>query len=269
VASGDGAPQWKDFESVVYSPFDRAGLHEWLTYFNAQYNAARLRKVLSDAGSTVNWKARLAASPGASEIVEISGDPAAKVMVAGRAISTSRLEVTRSYQVFDLGKGGDVEVVAKSGAVPFLSRVTAGKRPILESGAASSEHVQLPLGPTPAGTLIVPPSYQPPESRIGASGELSDAGTAVYNFRVARPGFYKVWCLVRSSGTGKPYFSYTVDDWNGHGHGMGAPSGKEWQWKGAPYALALGAGEHKLRLKFYQPGIELKQVRVAAVDVLK
>ena len=269
VASGDGTPQWKDFETVVYSPFDRAGLHEWLTYFNTQYNGARLSKVLPGVGSTVNWKARLAASPGANGIVEISGDPTAKVTVAGRAVTASSLEVTRSYQIFDLGKGGDVEVVAKSSAVPFLSRVAAGKRPILESGAASSEHVQLPLEATPKGTLIVPESFKPAESHIGASGELSDEGTVLYKFQVTQPGFYKVWCLVRSSGVGKPYFSYTVDEWAGHGHGMGAPSGKEWQWKGAPYALALGAGEHKLRLKFDQPGIELKQVRVAAVAVLR
>ena len=43
---------------------------------------------------------------------------------------------------------------------------------------------------------------------------------------------------------------------------MTAPPGEAWQWVVASHALALGSGEHTLRLQFDRPGVELKQVRV-------
>ncbi len=264
VARGDGTPPWNDFESICYSPFDRAGLHEWLIYFDTQYNAARLGKILPEAGTALRWKPRIALSPDAGGVVEIAGEPAAKVTVAGRAVIPSRLEVQRSYQTFDLGKGGEVEIVAKLGAVPFFSRVAEGRRPILDASAKSAQSIHLPLQGTPSGTLIVPANYSPPESHIGVSDELADAGTALYNFRATQAGFYRVSCLVSTTAAGKNHFSYTVDDWNGHGLGMAPPAGKTWRWVAASQALALGAGEHTVRFRFDRPGVELKRVRVAA-----
>jgi hypothetical protein len=200
--------------------------------------------------------------------VEIAGDPAAKVTVEGQVARASHLEVQRSYQAFDLGKGGEVEVVTNSGAVPFLGRVAAGGKPILEVSAGSAQKIHPPLQATSAGTVIVPPNYTPPAAnKIGASEGLSDAGAALYNFHAAQPGFYRVSCLVRSTTAAKSYFVYTVDDWNGHGRGMMPPAHEAWQWVSASHALALGAGEHTLRLQFGRPGIELKEVRVATEPV--
>ncbi|HZP02350.1 MAG TPA: hypothetical protein VFD30_18850 [Terriglobia bacterium] len=263
VARGEGSPKWNDFESIVYSPFDRAGLHEWLVYFNTQYNAARLRKLLPEEGTAVRWKARIAIPPEADGVLEIGGDPAAKVTLAGRAVAGSRLEVQRSYQAFGLGKGGEVEVVTNSGAVPFLGRVTVGGKPILQASAGSAQRIHAPLQASAAGTIIVSPSYAPPANKIGASEELSDVGAALYNFHAAQPGFYRVLCLVRTTTAGRSQFIYTVDDWNGHGRGMMPRACKVWQWVSASHALALGAGEHTLRLQFDRPGIEIKEVRVA------
>lgn len=261
------AASWTNFESVVYSSFDRAGLHEWLLYFNTQYNAARLRQALADHPSSLIWKTSVRSPQGLRTIVEIAGDRSAKVTRDGKALTASNPEVARSYAVFDAGKGGAIQVVANSGAVPLLCQIPDSKRAVLESGAASTPQVQQPLEPTPSGTLIIPESYKPPENRIGVSDELEEPGTAMYNFRVAQPGFYKVWCRIRNKGPARSWFSYTLDNWNGRGHTLDASAAPAWKWVSTSHALALGAGEHALRLKFYRPGIELRQVRVAPAGV--
>lgn len=268
VASGNTAQAaWKDFESILFSPFDRAGLHEWLLYFSAQYNAARLRQALPDAGFTFSWKTTVRSPKGTRVAIEVVGDTSAKITAGGKPVIAAFPEVTRSFAVFDTGQGGEIHVVAKSGVVPFLSPIVDGKAAIFARRAASAQKVEEPLVPTPSGTLIIAESYNPPENRIGVSGELADTGTALYNFRVAQPGFYRISCQVRSKGTARYWFSYTIDNWNGHGHGMNAPAGKDWRWTDSSYALALGVGDHMVRLKFYRPGIELKQVRVEPVDL--
>jgi hypothetical protein len=266
VASGGSTPQWVDFEITVYSSFDRAGLHEWLVYFNTQHNAARMHKALSGNPSAVIWKTNAKAPQGQRVAIEIARDPSAKVTSGGKAATPSPLEVARSYRVFDAGKGGEINVTAAPDAVPFLGTTVDGKKAVIESNAASAQKIQAPLEATPTGTLIIPESYKPPEGRIGISDELEHPGTAIYSFRVAQPGFYKVWCQVKGKGTARSWFSYTIDNWNGHGHSIDGASNDAWKWVSAPHALALGAGEHTLRLKFYRPGIELKQVHIEPVD---
>lgn len=267
VAADDASPAaWKDFESTVFSSFDRAGLHEWVIYFNTQYNSARVRKALGGSPSVVSWKAKVQAPPGRRLVVEIAGDPAAKVTSGGKTLAASSPEVGRSVRVFDASKGGEVTVTASPGAVPFLGVVAAGKQAVLASGAAAVERIQAPLEKTPAGTLIIPASFKPPEGRIGISDELEEPGTAIYAFRVAQPGFYRFSCQVRTEDAARHVFSYTIDNWNGQGHSIDGASQGAWRLVSAPHAVALGAGEHTLRLKFYRPGIELKEVRVVAVS---
>jgi hypothetical protein len=267
AAGAAGKESWRDFEVVIFFPFDRAGLHEWLVYFNTQYNAARLRQLIPESASTLTWKARATAAAGNRVAIEIAGDPSAKVSRSGRSLPPWRPEVTRSVQVFDAGSGGEIQVVTQSNAIPFWSQIARGKAAVLTDSAARAQRIQPPLEPTPSGTLIVPESYKPPESRIGISDELEEPGTAIYSFHVGQPGFYRVSFRVRTQRSGRQRFSYTIDDWNGHGHSVNAGTGNKWKWVSASHALGLGAGIHTLRLKFYRPGIELKEVRVSAVEL--
>lgn len=257
----DKQGDWQDFDSVVFSLFDHAGLHEWLLYFNTVYNSGRLTKVRPNARS-VTWKTTVRSTGGERAVVEIAGDPSAQVTKGGMSIPASLPEATRSYAVFDAGEGGEI-LVHTTSAVPFLSQISSGHKAVFESAANGAQKTSTPLRPTTSGTLIVPESYEPPEDKIGVSSMLAEQGTVHYSFRVARPGFYGVWCLVRSTRPAEAFFFYTLDNWNGRGHSMKTPSGKDWKWVRSSHALGLGPGEHNLRLKFHRPGIELKQVRIA------
>ena len=258
VRGGEG--NWQDFDSTVFSTFDQAGLHEWLLSFNTVYNAGRLRKVMPNA-RTFSWKTSLRPAQGSRAVIEIAGDASARVTKDGQTISATPLEATRSYALYDMGEGGGVQVEAASG-VPFLSQVASGPKPIFE-GAANS--VSAPLAQTPSGTLTIPENSKLTEDGTWVSSTLVERGTAIYNFHVKEAGFYGVWCLVRNTGSKDASFSYTVDHWNGRSHGIRTPSGGDWKWVRSSHAIGIGAGEHKLRLKFFRPGIELKQVRVAPI----
>ena len=242
-------------------------MHEWLLYFDSRYNRHLVKQVLGSVPRGI-WKQRFQPGSGERLAIELAGKPASTVHVDRQVVNPSVVASALAYQVFLPKEGGEVEVLGEEGAVPQVAMVAGNGESGFRAPAASAEDVIAPLTKTPAGTLAIPQSYiLPPEHRSlsGVAGDLDDHGTARYKFRLSAPGFYRVACLVRSPGGGRRTFSFSVDYWNGDDKAMSIGPSSDWQWVNSKHALALGAGEHVLRLRFAYPGDEAREVRIEPI----
>jgi hypothetical protein len=270
VAATSSQPAWKTVSLRFARPFADAGLYSWWLYRNALFNATKVEQAAGPSASYL-WRRILPASANDRWALAVPGHPRAQIRLNGEQMNSPLAAGTQphGYRVYSLGGGGALEASLAAGIVPELYAVGMQQRPI-DAPVVAAE-VIAPLSRTAGGALELAQSV-PMGRGLDSSilTEVNPAGSALFRIKLVEPGFYRVKCQLRG---GKQAY-YSLDAYNnGFDSSIfakaaeGAPGNYTQSWLPAlsDRAIALGPGEHTLRVYLRQRGEQIKKTELVPV----
>jgi len=290
-------PSWSTVTLHEKEAFGAAGLFPWLLYGNSLFSAPEVEPLASKFAAqpgfrgivAYRWKIALpSARRGEEWVIAIPGSEKASVTFNGRPIKlpgllharTRRTFTSRNigYQIYPLGSQGTVKIELPPGIVPEVAQVA---RPSVASMDLSAQTGQVtsPLKETVRGVQSMPDTADLPAfTASDVRTEVNPAGSVLFHFHTAVPGFYRIECLLHAGKYTKSLRAFfAVDQFNGVDNSLfpsrlsiaktaKAPA-KGWRVAREAWAIPLGVGEHTLRIYLRQPGLEVKQARlISAIE---